>query len=461
MNSRLTSRAVLLLFADIVFVFLGFVLAAVGRLGLSDAEAWLGDEFTELKIAFAMAASIGSLYVFDLYDFSVISSRREMLVRLIQSLGTTWLFLALIYFFFPQLMVGRGVAALSAPIILMFLLASRVVIHYYLGHPEIGERVILVGSGSSLDEMNYATLKRRDLGYRIVGYVCGEKLNGNRPSSALEFKGRLDELERVIAEEGITRVVVGVSDRRGKFPLDMLLKLRLSGNLSIEESTTYMERITGKVHLDSLLPSWLIFSARPRETRFMQSFRDVSQRLLALVGMIVSFPIALLTAIAVKLDSRGPVLYMQTRVGKHGKRFVLLKFRSMRTDAEENGAVWASEGDDRITRVGRIIRKLRFDEIPQFWNIVKGDMSFVGPRPERPEFVAKLAEAIPFYEYRHLVPPGLTGWAQVNYPYGASVEESKKKLEYDLYYIKNQSLSLDLVILFETFKTILFGRGSR
>jgi sugar transferase (PEP-CTERM system associated) len=461
MNTRINARAVILLFADIAFVILGFVIAAVTRLGFIDGVSWLGEELAAVKIVFALIATIGSLYLFDLYDFSVISSRQELLVRLIQSIGITWLFLAVIYFFFPQFMVGRGIAALSAPIILLFLLSSRLVIHYYLGHPDIGERVILVGTGPTLDEINYATIDRRDLGYRIVGYVSGEKLNGNRPLSRLEYLGQLDDLDTVIANERISRVVVGVSDRRGRFPLDMLLKLRLSGGLAIEESTTFMERVTGKVHLDSLLPSWLIFSARPRETRFMQSFRDISQRILALTGLILSIPLALLTAIAVKLESRGPVFYKQVRVGKNGRPFVLVKFRSMRNDAETDGAVWASVSDDRTTRVGRVIRKLRFDEIPQFWNILKGDMSFVGPRPERPEFVAELAEAIPFYEYRHLVPPGLTGWAQVNYPYGASVEESREKLEYDLYYIKNQSVSLDLVILFETIKTILFGRGSR
>ena len=461
MNTRINARAVVLLFADIVFVALGFILAAIGRLGIVEGLGWLGHEFAAVKIVFAVVTTVSTLYLFDLYDFSVISSRRELLVRLIQSLGTTWLFLAVIYFFFPQFMVGRGIAALSAPIILLFLLGSRMLIHYYLGHPEIGERVVLVGSGPAIDEMNYATMNRRDLGYRIVGFVSGEKLNGNRPLSSLEYLGQLSELERVIGEERVSRVVVGVSDRRGKFPLDMLLKLRLSGGLAIEESTTYLERVTGKVHLDSLLPSWLIFSARPRETRIMQVFRDFSQRILAFVGLITSFPFALLTALAIKLESRGPIFYKQTRVGKNGKQFTLVKFRSMRVDAERDGAVWASVSDDRTTRVGRVIRKLRLDEIPQFWNIIKGDMSFVGPRPERPEFVAKLAESIPYYEYRHLVTPGLTGWAQVNYPYGASIEESRNKLEYDLYYIKNQSVSLDLVILFETVKTILFGRGGR
>jgi len=183
-------------------------------------------------------------------------------------------------------------------------------------------------------------------------------------------------------------------------------------------------------------------------------------RLVALIGAILSLPILIITALLIKIDSRGPVLYKQERVGKNGRTFSLMKFRSMRVDAEKNGPVWASEGDDRMTRVGRIIRKIRVDEIPQFWNILRGDMNFVGPRPERPHFVAQLAEEINYYEQRHLIAPGLTGWAQIKYAYGASIEDAKNKLEYDLYYIKNQSLMLDATIMFETFKTILFGKGT-
>jgi lipopolysaccharide/colanic/teichoic acid biosynthesis glycosyltransferase len=179
-----------------------------------------------------------------------------------------------------------------------------------------------------------------------------------------------------------------------------------------------------------------------------------------LIGAVLSLPIAIITAILIKIDSRGPVLYKQERVGKNGRVFTLMKFRSMRTDAEKNGPVWASNSDDRMTRVGRIIRKIRVDEIPQFWNILRGDMNFVGPRPERPHFVAQLAQEIDYYEQRHLIAPGLTGWAQIKYPYGASIEDARKKLEYDLYYIKNQNLALDATIMFETIKTILSGRGT-
>jgi exopolysaccharide biosynthesis polyprenyl glycosylphosphotransferase len=208
-------------------------------------------------------------------------------------------------------------------------------------------------------------------------------------------------------------------------------------------------------------PSWLIFSGRGRQARLSGVARTLMHRGVALVGALVSLPIALLTALLIKLESPGPALYRQERVGKNGRPFTIMKFRSMRLDAEKDGPVWAQTGDDRTTRVGRVIRKIRVDEIPQFWNILKGEMNFVGPRPERPHFVAQLAEEIPFYAQRHLIPPGLTGWAQIKYPYGSSIEDARQKLQYDLYYIKNQSLVLDAVILFETVKTILFGRGAR
>jgi exopolysaccharide biosynthesis polyprenyl glycosylphosphotransferase len=238
--------------------------------------------------------------------------------------------------------------------------------------------------------------------------------------------------------------------------------MSLAGDVSIEECTSFFERVTGQVHIDMLRPSWLIFAGRKPETRFTIAFRALLHRSLALLGLILSLPIALITAGLIKLDSKGSVFYRQERVGLNGKVFNVIKFRSMKSDAEKDGKpIWATADDERTTRVGKVIRKIRVDEIPQFWNIIKGEMSFVGPRPERPHFVSQLAEEIPFYEHRHLVAPGLTGWAQIKYPYGASVEDARHKLQYDLFYIKNQSLALDFVIVFETIKTVLFSRGGR
>jgi len=344
---------------------------------------------------------------------------------------------------------------------LLLMVAWRVGAHWLLGHPNVGERILIVGSGESAVEVAREVLERRDAGYRIVGFV------DNRPELVGQSLvnprviGLTTELGGIVRREGINRVVVAMGERRGQFPVQQLLDLSLSGDVAIEECASFYERLTGRVSLDMLRPSWLIFSGRGRQGRVSGALRTAVHRGVAFVGGVLSLPIALLTAILIKLDSPGPVLYSQERVGKNGRAFRVYKFRSMRTDAERDGPVWASrEGDARVTRVGRVIRKIRVDEIPQFWNILRGEMNFVGPRPERPHFVRQLAEEIPFYEQRHLIPPGLTGWAQIKYPYGASIEDARQKLQYDLYYIKNQSLVLDAVILFETVKTILFGRGT-
>ncbi len=256
--------------------------------------------------------------------------------------------------------------------------------------------------------------------------------------------------------------MIAVRERRGAFPTEALLKMSLNGEVSIEECTSFFERITGKVHVDMLRPSWLIFAGRRRDSPIRAVIREIIHRTLALIGLTLSLPVAILTAILIKIESRGPLFYKQERIGRNGRLFNVIKFRSMKMDAEPEGTpIWAAPDDERTTRVGKVIRKLRIDEIPQFWNILKGEMNFVGPRPERPHFVKQLATEIPFYEHRHLVAPGLTGWAQIKYPYGASVSDAIQKLQYDLYYIKNQSLALDMVIVFNTVKTVLFSKGSR
>ncbi len=305
-----------------------------------------------------------------------------------------------------------------------------------------------------------AVWERRDAGYRIVGFLSE---NGAKPRQKLgrsEILGKAHELETVIRSEKIDRVVIAVRERRGAFPTEALLKMSLAGDVSIEECTSFFERITGKVHVDMLRPSWLIFAGRRRDSQLKLVVREAIHRMLALIGLVISLPIAIITAILIKIDSRGPVFYSQERVGKGGRSFNVIKFRSMKTDAEADGKpIWAVTNDERTTRVGKVIRKLRIDEIPHSGIFSKGEMNFVGPRPERPHFVQQLAKEIPYFDHRHLVAPGLTGWAQIKYPYGASVSDAIQKLQYDLYYIKNQSLTLDMVIVFDTVKTVLFGKG--
>ena len=457
---RFNTRTLLLILAESLLMFGGMIAAAQIRLGANDAYYELVARNGFYKAALATAFCLGAFYLYDLYDFVVMHDRRELVLRLIQALGLAWVALAIVFYLLPQLMLGRGISLIALPLALTLMVGWRISIHWLLGHPMVGERILIVGSGAAAIEIAREVLERRDAGYRIVGFVDNDPALVGKSIINPRVIGITTDMADIVKRENIDRIIVAQGERRGQFPTRQLLDLSLGGHVAIEEGASFYERTTGRVHLNMMRPSWLIFSGRGRQARLSGVARALMHRGVALVGAIVSLPIALLTAVLIKLESPGPALYKQERVGQNGRPFTIMKFRSMRVDAERNGPVWAQTGDDRTTRVGRVIRKIRVDEIPQFWNILKGEMNFVGPRPERPHFVAQLAEEIPFYEQRHLIPPGLTGWAQIKYPYGSSIEDARQKLQYDLYYIKNQSLVLDAVILFETVKTILFGRGT-
>jgi sugar transferase (PEP-CTERM system associated) len=458
---RPNARTLLLILAEALLMFGGMIAAAEIRLGMDDAYYELVARNGFFKAALATAFCLGAFYLYDLYDFVVMHDRRELVLRLIQALGLAWIALAIVFYLLPQLMLGRGISLIALPLALALMVGWRVSIHWLLGHPMVGERILIVGSGTAAIEIAREVLERRDAGYRIVGFVDNDPSLVGKSIINPRVIGVTTDMAEIVRRENIDRIIVAQGERRGQFPTRELLDLSLGGNVAIEEGASFYERTTGRVHLHMMRPSWLIFSGRGRQARLSGVARTLLHRGVALFGALVSLPIALLTALLIKLESPGPALYKQERVGKNGRPFTIMKFRSMRSDAEKDGPVWARDGDARVTRVGRVIRKIRVDEIPQFWNILKGEMNFVGPRPERPHFVAQLAEEIPFYEQRHLIPPGLTGWAQIKYPYGASIEDARQKLQYDLYYIKNQSLVLDAVIIFETVKTILFSRGAR
>ena len=458
---RFNGRKVLLLLAEATLVYGALIAAVYIRVGMDGASFELIEKHGYWKAGVATMFCLGAFYLFDLYDFVVMQDRRELVLRLVQSLGLAWIALAFAFYAFPALMLGRSIALIALPLALGLGVAWRVTIHWFLGHPGIGERILIVGSGEHAIEVAREVLNRPDAGYRIVGFVGTDSELLGKSLINPRVIGLTEHLEVIVKREGIDRIVVAMGQRRGQLPTDRLLQLSLAGNVSIEEGATFYERVTGRVSLNMIRPSWLIFSGRGRQARLTAVSRSVVHWLVALIGFLLCMPIMIVTALLIKLDSRGPVFYKQERVGKNGRTFVLMKFRSMKVDAEKSGPVWASKSDDRTTRVGRIIRKVRIDEIPQFLNILKGEMSFVGPRPERPHFVAQLAEEIPYYEQRHLIAPGLTGWAQIKYPYGASIEDARQKLQYDLFYIKNYSLILDAVIMFETIKIILFGRGAQ
>ncbi len=450
----------LLLFAEAAVTFGAIVTAVYLRLGVGDARDELILRQGLWKAALATVFCLAAFYLFDLYDFIVMHDRRELVLRLVQALGLAWIALALSFYAFPRLMLGRGIALIALPLALALMVGWRLSIHWFLGHPDFGERILIVGSGNLAVEVAREVLNRPDAGYRIVGFVGTDSDLLGKSLINPKVIGITSELNEIVKREGIDRIVVAMGERRGQLPTQELLHLSLTGKVAIEEGASFYERVTGRVSLLMIRPSWLIFSGRGRQARVSGITRNIVHRVVAFIGFFLSLPIALATAVLIKLDSRGPIFYKQERVGKNGAPFVLMKFRSMRTDAEADGPVWASKSDERTTRVGAIIRKIRVDEIPQFWNILRGEMSFVGPRPERPHFVSQLAQEIPYYEQRHLIAPGLTGWAQIKYPYGSSIEDARQKLQYDLFYIKNQTLILDAIIMFETVKIILFGRGA-
>lgn len=464
MGTKFSSRTGVLLLADIVAVLNGILLAMFLRLGEEGTYYQLYENNGWLKIFFAACVWLVALYFHDLYDYQILSSRDEIFFRTIQAVGIAWVSLALIYYLIPRLEIGPGTALYAIALTLTVLLGVRLAFFYVMDHPEMGERILIVGEGPEVGDTIRAVTERRAAGYRIIGFLGDQQAGAPAAVHALPVArlGRISELERIVNDQRIDRIVVGVRQRRGVFPADALLRLRLNGDVLIDECASFYETVSGKVHLDMVRPSWLIFSQYSRNTQIKAGFRDLVHRSLAFVGLIVSLPVAVLTAILIKIESPGPIFYRQVRVGKNDRHFEVIKFRSMRSDAEAGGTpIWASPNDDRVTVVGKFIRKVRIDEIPQFWNILKGEMRFVGPRPERPHFVEQLAREIPFYEHRHLVAPGLTGWAQVKYPYGASVEDARQKLQYDLYYIKNQTLLLDLMIVLQTVKIILLGKGGR
>jgi sugar transferase (PEP-CTERM system associated) len=443
-------------------VFAGELLLIFGSVALAAAFQNTPDLAANLwKIALVTLICQLCLYYNDFYDLTLVHSSRELVVRLLQAAGTASIILAALYFVAPDLMIGNGTFVSALFVFLFAILAWRLAFNSVTGSLKLDEeRVLFVGTGETARKVARQILDQHEFAYRVVGFIDDDASRIGERIVNPAIVGTPADIDRLIAEHHVDRIVVGLSDRRGKLPVQELLRAKMAG-IRVEDATTTYERVTGKILIDDLRPSWLIFSDGFRVSRVTRMMKRTIDLALSLLLAIATLPLMLLTALLVMLEDGRPILYRQERVGENGRTFVLSKFRSMRKDAEKGGKpIWAKDGDDRITRVGRFIRKTRLDELPQLWNVVRGDMSFVGPRPERPFFVAQLSEQIPFYQQRHAVKPGLTGWAQVKYRYGSSLEDAMEKLRYDLYYIKHLSVFFDLTIVFDTVKVVLFRKGA-
>ena len=419
-------------------------------------------EMIWLKILIVAVVTQISLYFNDLYEFKTSDNMFDMATRLIQSIGVTSILLAVIYFLWPEAMIGRWIFFASILFLVLFLVSWRLLYTYVIHKRLFSERAIIIGDGELARDIFQEIKNRRDISYDIRCVVGHEKVNGTPEQfENIPVRYGFDTLVGLVEAEEAATIIVAMDQRRGIMPYNELLKCKVRG-ISILDGESFYERVTGKLLVEKIKPSWLIFSDGFMKSRTSKLTKRLFGLILSSIILIAFSPLMLLVAIAIKLDSKGTVLFSQGRVGENGVIFTLHKFRSMKADAEKkSGPVWATDDDPRITRVGKIIRKLRIDELPQLWNVLKGDMSFVGPRPERPFFVEKLKKTIPYYNEKFTVRPGVTGWAQVKYPYGASEKDALEKLKYELYYIKNMSMVMDLMVIFHTVKTVLLGRGSR
>ncbi|MCK0100515.1 TIGR03013 family PEP-CTERM/XrtA system glycosyltransferase [Qipengyuania sp. S6317L1] len=378
--------------------------------------------------------------------------------RLLVAISLGIIALATIDWILPGETFWRSTLLYAMGFAIFVLVADRLLLNSFLGSSAFRRRVMVLGAGDRAQRLRNLS-EQPESGFVIVSYIAmGEPERVVEEAIAREA---IHDLGRFVENLGVSEVVLALQERRNSLPLSDLLRIKTKG-VHVNDFSSFLERETGRVDLDTVNPSWLIFSDGFSSGRMLSS---AVKRLFDIVASVIllalTFPIILIFALIVKLDSKGPAFFRQERIGLFGQPFHLIKLRSMRVDAEKDGAKWAAENDDRITRVGRFIRKVRIDELPQTWSVLKGEMSFVGPRPEVPKFVNDLQKDIRFYQERHMVKPGITGWAQINYPYGASTEDSRKKLEYDLYYAKNYTPFLDFVILLQTVRVILWPEGAR
>jgi len=451
-------HAVILLgLIDIVLLVLAGELAwrlRAEQIGM-DPGALFDRVWTHLGLA---AMMLMAMIAVGVYGSDSLRSMRFATARLLVAVSLGIIALSFVDFVIAGQNFWRSTLVYAMALAIALLVANRVIVGGILGTQAFRRRVLVLGAGARAQRLRELG-DRPESGFVIVGYVAMSDQQAQVEEAI--SRSAIHNLNRFVDNLGVSEVVLALEERRNSLPLADLLRIKTAG-VHVNDFSSFIERETGRVDLDTVNPSWLIFSDGFSSGRAVSG---VAKRLFDIVAsallLVLTAPLILLFALLVKLDSRGPAFFRQTRVGLYAQDFDVIKLRSMRTDAEAAGAQWATHNDPRVTRVGRFIRKVRIDELPQAWGVLKGDMSFVGPRPERPEFVEDLQKQLPYYAERHMVKPGITGWAQINYPYGASIEDSRHKLEYDLYYAKNYTPFLDLLIILQTLRVVLWHEGAR
>ncbi len=451
---------VLLFVLELAVLLLSLYLGAFMRFWGDDYIVRTSHGELLLRAAIFAAVIMAFIVGMGLYQRHMRANKRELIWRVCMSFLLGALFLIFIYYLFPDLLIGRGVFVFALLISLTIIVFLRVLTFSAVNESGSAIKVLVLGAGKKAATIGARLRRKTDLiGMEIVGYIVVGDEKPHVPEDRLIKEG--SDLLSLVQLYQADEIIVAVDEQRGVLSTNELLDCKMSG-CKIVELISFFERQAGKVMLDIVTPSWLVFSEGFHHSQVNFYGKRIFDIIISLLLLSLAWPVMLLVACAIKLDDRGPVFYQQVRVGCNWRLINVFKFRSMRVDAEKNGkAQWASDNDDRVTRIGAVIRKLRIDELPQILNVLKGDMSFVGPRPERPEFVEQFSENILYYAERHCVKPGITGWAQICYPYGDSEKDAKEKLQYDLYYVKNYGVLFDLMIIAQTFAAVFWNKGGR
>lgn len=452
-------RAAFNFFSDALLALASLVFAVGVRFGGFRLPEEFEVDRGVLAGALFVAVTLFSSYLMEVYTLPRESRKREIFATCVQSGCAAFFLLSVLYYLDPSLMLGRGILFFALGFFILFQFGWHALACVGARTMPFAQRFLILGTGKVARQLG-ELVSGEDRSFALAGYLeCGDggALSEDAVPSA-KLVEREGDLLQTARSNRASLIVVALAERRGVLPLQEMMRCKLNG-IEVVDAPTFYELVEGKLMLEEVTPGWIIFSSGFRRTALVDIYKRSVDILLSLAGLVIAAPFFPLIALAIKLDSPGPLFFTQVRVGSGEKPFRLYKFRSMCRDAEKEGAVWAAKNDARVTRVGKCLRNSRIDEIPQLYNVLKGDMSFIGPRPERPEFVEDLKKEIYYYSKRHTIKPGLTGWAQVRYPYGATVDDAKEKLRYDLYYIKNLSVFLDIQIIFETMKVVLFGRG--